>query len=583
MEVSVLLVGRGDVADALVAGLCTRGLELERCDLDEVCAMAQALAAGLVIVVETADGKDTRAVLAQLARERATEQIAVLALGATSQRGAMPAHAGCIPWLGKVELWIEAAANIAARLPRRDVSSLQALADTLTSAPPKHAPAPIRARRASGTLLGQPPPPLGLRAPPPAGAAEPPRGQTRIGRGTLQFPPLPSGAEPPAPQAVPGAPQAAAPRGPEFSTFPPPDSTSALIEDTRPTLRPSHSPKQAGEGAGEATAAAPADASANEGAAIDVEIYEDVMEPAAASAAPEPANAEPATADPTTVRPGGTARERMRSMRAVRDQTPLAWPLEARASDATEPAAATGAPTSASAARLLWPRAAARALPHGIRHPRALLAAAGTAAAAAALFVTSATLQQPRAARAIAPRIAVAAPATPEPQAAPVAPAIHAAANPAPEAAPSDAALPAPAEPAAAEVIGTPDAIVVPSSPRARRTFATTQTSRGHAFLKRGDIEHAEAAYRSALAAVPDAPPAMAGLARVYLQRQDADGAVQWAERVIAKKSRSGNYQLLLGDALALQGRKDDARAAWKRAVRLGNRSARQRLRSSAE
>jgi Flp pilus assembly protein TadD len=101
----------------------------------------------------------------------------------------------------------------------------------------------------------------------------------------------------------------------------------------------------------------------------------------------------------------------------------------------------------------------------------------------------------------------------------------------------------------------------------------------GTALFKQGRLGLAESSYQKALSLVPELPTATAALVRVHLARRDGAEAVRWANRLIAKQPKSGESQLLLGDALALRGDSDAARAAWTTAARRGNAAARQRLR----
>jgi Flp pilus assembly protein TadD len=64
----------------------------------------------------------------------------------------------------------------------------------------------------------------------------------------------------------------------------------------------------------------------------------------------------------------------------------------------------------------------------------------------------------------------------------------------------------------------------------------------------------------------------------VHLQRKDGSEAVRWAKRLVAKDPKSGQNQLMLGDAWALRGDAKNARAAWVQAVRYANSTARKRL-----
>src|SRR6202008_649474 len=93
---------------------------------------------------------------------------------------------------------------------------------------------------------------------------------------------------------------------------------------------------------------------------------------------------------------------------------------------------------------------------------------------------------------------------------------------------------------------------------------ANALVDEGHLLFKRGHhLGLAEASYMKALAVWPDFPRALAGLTRVHLQRKDGAEAVRWAKRLVAKEPKSGQNQLLLGDAYALRSDSKDARAAW--------------------
>jgi hypothetical protein len=94
-----------------------------------------------------------------------------------------------------------------------------------------------------------------------------------------------------------------------------------------------------------------------------------------------------------------------------------------------------------------------------------------------------------------------------------------------------------------------------------------------------GRLAQAEASYLSALKAWPTYGPAMVGITRVYLQRKNGAEAIRWAKQLSALHPSEGHYALLLGDAYALHGERAQAEQAWKRAARLGNAVARNRLR----
>ena len=99
----------------------------------------------------------------------------------------------------------------------------------------------------------------------------------------------------------------------------------------------------------------------------------------------------------------------------------------------------------------------------------------------------------------------------------------------------------------------------------------------GSAMLRQGRYGLAEGMYMKALQEVPEYPPAMAELVRVHLARKDGKEAVRWAELLVAKQS-TAVHQLLLGDAQALRGNATAAEAAWSKAAKAGNATAKQRL-----
>jgi tetratricopeptide (TPR) repeat protein len=113
-----------------------------------------------------------------------------------------------------------------------------------------------------------------------------------------------------------------------------------------------------------------------------------------------------------------------------------------------------------------------------------------------------------------------------------------------------------------------------PDSPEGR---ARTLVDEGSALAIQGRLGLAESAYQKALRADPDHPSALAALVRVHIARRDGAEAVRWAKRLITKQP-GGDSQLLLGDAFALRGDADAARAAWTSAARGGNAAAKKRL-----
>ncbi len=96
---------------------------------------------------------------------------------------------------------------------------------------------------------------------------------------------------------------------------------------------------------------------------------------------------------------------------------------------------------------------------------------------------------------------------------------------------------------------------------------------------RRKRLGMAEASYLKALTLWPNYPLAIAGVVRVHLERRDGVEALRWAERLVTMKPNRSNHHLLHGDALALNGKMDGARKAWRRSARYGNRRAKKRLR----
>ncbi|MGE3668399.1 MAG: hypothetical protein AB7K71_02030 [Polyangiaceae bacterium] len=83
--------------------------------------------------------------------------------------------------------------------------------------------------------------------------------------------------------------------------------------------------------------------------------------------------------------------------------------------------------------------------------------------------------------------------------------------------------------------------------------------------LMSGKLAAATDAYCAALALQPEDAQLMTELARVFLQRGAGEQAVKWAKRAYELAPKTLN-QVLLGDALALDGRNEDARRAWSEA-----------------
>ena len=118
----------------------------------------------------------------------------------------------------------------------------------------------------------------------------------------------------------------------------------------------------------------------------------------------------------------------------------------------------------------------------------------------------------------------------------------------------------------------------VTAKARAKRRAALL-TTQGHALRRAGKLAAAEAKYTRALRADPDSVRATMGMALAKLKRKDRKGSVRWAKRAVRRRS-GGATQLLLGDAYHLAGNKKLARRAWRKGARLGNKTARKRLKT---
>ncbi|MCA9628643.1 MAG: hypothetical protein KC766_13285 [Myxococcales bacterium] len=107
---------------------------------------------------------------------------------------------------------------------------------------------------------------------------------------------------------------------------------------------------------------------------------------------------------------------------------------------------------------------------------------------------------------------------------------------------------------------------------------AEVTTSAGQAIaqarraLMSGKLEAATLAYCKAVARVPEDAQLMTELARVFLQRGAGEQAVKWAKRAYELSPKTLN-QVLLGDALALDGQFGEAKRAWSEAWKIRSRS----------
>jgi hypothetical protein len=119
-----------------------------------------------------------------------------------------------------------------------------------------------------------------------------------------------------------------------------------------------------------------------------------------------------------------------------------------------------------------------------------------------------------------------------------------------------------------------------PAAERARMRRANALSNEGASLLRKGQVARAKTRYQAALQSVPHYPRALAGLVRVELRKNERAAALQHAQLLARVRPNSATSQLLLGDAERRTGDLTSARAAYRRAVRLGSQEARTRLRN---
>ncbi len=98
--------------------------------------------------------------------------------------------------------------------------------------------------------------------------------------------------------------------------------------------------------------------------------------------------------------------------------------------------------------------------------------------------------------------------------------------------------------------------------------------------IRRSELRRAEATLDRAWELDPKNPQAMAGYAKLFLAKKEADRAVKWATRAASRRPKRSAYHVLLGDALQMSGDVEGARRAWRKALSVDrrNRTARSRL-----
>jgi cytochrome c-type biogenesis protein CcmH/NrfG len=97
--------------------------------------------------------------------------------------------------------------------------------------------------------------------------------------------------------------------------------------------------------------------------------------------------------------------------------------------------------------------------------------------------------------------------------------------------------------------------------------------SRASRARSRGDLADALTAYQFALHLKPRSTDAALGVARTYLEAEQGQDALRWAERARDLEHRGIDGRLLVGDALLLMGQHQRAVQAWEEAARVSPRS----------
>ncbi|MEZ4339281.1 MAG: tetratricopeptide repeat protein [Sandaracinaceae bacterium] len=176
-----------------------------------------------------------------------------------------------------------------------------------------------------------------------------------------------------------------------------------------------------------------------------------------------------------------------------------------------------------------------------------------------------------------------------EPPAAPAADPSEAPAEHAPEDAPPTRVAATVSIPVGAPVEGSDDdydlaalgihQVAPPGSRRSARRLHERMIQHANRLRRAHDLDEAEAAYRELLGTFPESTRGTAGLARVYLDREQPAGAVVYAQRLVRLSPTVANNWVFLGDVLRDSGDRDAARRAYERALEVDPRFTRPRER----
>jgi tetratricopeptide (TPR) repeat protein len=96
---------------------------------------------------------------------------------------------------------------------------------------------------------------------------------------------------------------------------------------------------------------------------------------------------------------------------------------------------------------------------------------------------------------------------------------------------------------------------------------ANTHNNRGASLLSQRRLDEAIAEFEQAIRGNEDVSIARINLARALIERHDLDGARRDIDLLLEKKPRSKDAEFLLGRIAAIEGRPDEAEAAYRRAL----------------
>ena len=98
---------------------------------------------------------------------------------------------------------------------------------------------------------------------------------------------------------------------------------------------------------------------------------------------------------------------------------------------------------------------------------------------------------------------------------------------------------------------------------------AELKSALGQAYFATGNAAAGKAAFEAALAAQPDYPPAILGVARQKAAGGDVPGAVALIDAALAKSPKFAEGWFFKGDLAMAQGQRDGALVAYRKAVEL--------------